>query len=245
MTALNLIVQRRARAAFLLTDTARYDRHGRVKGFGSKVLELRVAGRVSGAIATTGMTSQPFLERRLSELRAESVDALLPGIEKAFCETEADLIADGMPARCGMDWLAACVALFDQDAGRPWGYRIANNRLLFPLSEYPAPYKLRPCERSLTRCADDGPHGVDVRDPRQWNPERDGAALLEAQRADLFGIEPDTYHGVGGEGILTRVDVAGVTSKRLVAWPDRVGRRIEPDRPAGGFLARLARRLAG
>jgi hypothetical protein len=57
------------------------------------------------------------------------------------------------------------------------------------------------------------------------DPERDGLALLEAQRRLPYSPdEPACF--VGGFAELTTVSAAGITQKRLRTWPDRIGEKI-------------------
>jgi hypothetical protein len=73
--------------------------------------------------------------------------------------------------------------------------------------------------------------------PQTFRPESDGIRLLETQRLSPVPInpkEPDGNHGfvVGGFVLLTSISANGVSERVLHRWPDRIGRKIVPIRPA-------------
>lgn len=71
---------------------------------------------------------------------------------------------------------------------------------------------------SLTSMAD-----VDALDP-----ESAALALLEAQRAKAWTVGDRDIHCVGGFGDLTTIDRDGVRTRRIVEWPDKPGKPIDP-----------------
>ncbi|MBT2133947.1 hypothetical protein KK137_06335 [Croceibacterium sp. LX-88] len=223
MTAMNLIVQARARAAFLLTDTASiWSRSGKVAHFGSKVIPVYIDGRAVAAVAVSGRLEPSDLAERMDEISPQSLSGFLEEFPEVFRATERAL-----KKRDAAGSMAAVIAAFDHERSRPIGYRIANDNLLFPPGY--RPYELKQTSRHLTEFNPDNVTLLqsDFCDPRHWEPDRDAEKLIEAQRRD-----PDILHGrhsIGGEAVLTRVDASGVCSKVLKAWPDRVGRRINPE----------------
>lgn len=228
MTAMNLIVQAKAGAAYLLTDTARFRRGGIVDEFHPKVLPISIAGRPCGAIASSGMVSRGEFIEVLSKLPARSVGELIEAFPEVFHQVEQLQIKRKMPERCGSGHLSAVLAVYDPFTGSPRGFTISNDNMLFPLAKYRR-YTLQPTLKYLTRFVGQPfPRGTDMCDPRQWNPASQAAALIEAQRLDLFGIEPDTYHAIGGEAHLTRIDATGLSVSVVRSWPDKIGRRINP-----------------
>jgi len=231
MTAMNLIVQPRAGAAWLLTDTAAYQR-GRVSEFTRKVIELRVGGRNAVAVAASGLIHPMHFEPYAEELNAPGLPKLLSIFPEVFREIERHCIENGKVERCGHRRMAAVIAAYDHEARRPVGFGITNTPNFFPPT-HPL-YKLQPIKWHLTEFAGEPfEPGTDLADPRQWKPETDAEALIEAQRADPFG-EPDRpYYAVGGEAILTRVNAEGIHHRIVKTWPDRIGRRIDPNRKAG------------
>ena len=126
--------------------------------------------------------------------------------------------------------MSAVVAVFDGERGEASGYAISNDTFLFPPGKA-VPYRLQPVLKYLTRYRGQPfPRGADMCDPGRWDPHRDAAALIEAQRADDFGLEGSTFVGVGGRAILTTVSAAGVEHQVVTAWGDRAGRQIDRSR---------------
>lgn len=229
MTALNLVVQPRAGAAFLLTDTGVYGPDGRIAAFQRKTVEFSIGGRPSAVIATTGPSlAGVFLESYASTLRPATVHELLTAFPQVFREIEQKLAARGVKKG-----FSALLAIYDHERRRPVGYGMSSCPNWLPNS---AIYSLQPVKKYLTDCARlPFDWETDVCDPRQWKPRSDGLVLLDAQRSDPFERSDGNggYHGVGGEAILTRVDADGVHHEVLKTWPDRIGRRIDPHRKAG------------
>lgn len=59
--------------------------------------------------------------------------------------------------------------------------------------------------------------------------EKDGLALIEAQRRLPFKMHGRPAYLVGGIAELTTVTEAGVSRKTLTVWPDRIGEPIQPE----------------
>ena len=91
MTAMNIIVQAKAGAAYLLTDTTAYTPDGVVRAFHPKVLTLAIGAKSFAAIATTGMSAQPAWRRRLADQWTNSVDDVLRALPGAFRDVECEL----------------------------------------------------------------------------------------------------------------------------------------------------------
>ena len=225
MTAMNLIVQERAKAAFLLTDTAYYRfKDGAVMYFGPKVTGLTIGEGAYAAVATSGTMFSSHIGPQLGALRAGSLREFLASMPDVFKAAEAASKAEG-----GKGAMAAVIAVFDSERRRAGGFIIGNGRGGFPQAG--APYRLISTKRHLTEMGerhDDFLGRTDFCNPDCWNPERDGSALMDAQRSDLFDLGPGIRApAVGGQAILTRVDVGGVRHTTLKTWPDRVGRPID------------------
>ena len=225
MTAMNLIVQQRAKAAFILSDTAATDNNdGRVISFIPKVIGLTVGIDAFVAVGTTGSLSVPYLTPHLREIRAATLPDFLEAVPQAFRAAERDVVADG-----GQGSVAAVLAVFDRRAERATGYVMGNDHRLFPPSC--RPYQLNRAKKHLTDL-DPARHleliQADHCNPALWRPEKDGAALLQAQRSDPFEFAAGVHgSGIGGEAVLTRVDANGISHVTLKAWPDRAGRPID------------------
>lgn len=224
MTAMNLIVQERAKAAFLLTDTAYYRfKDGAVMYFGPKVTGLMIGEGAYAAIATSGTMFSSHIGPQLGALRAGSLREVLASMPDVFKAAEAASKAEG-----GKGAMAAAVAVFDPDRCRAGGFIIGNGQGGFPQAG--APYRLISTKKHLTEMGEQHDEFLcqtDFCDPASWSPERDGAALMDAQRTDLFDLGPGVRApAVGGQAILTRVDKSGISHTTLKTWPDRVGRPI-------------------
>lgn len=222
MTAMNLIVQPKARAVYLLTDTAVIrKRDGALVDFIAKVVPVRAAGQVVAAIAVSGRLEVEFLKAEMAKVGPSSVQDFLDRFPDVFRRTEAAIMAK---AEGGS--MAAVVAAFDHSRSLPLGFGIANDNSLFAPSH--RPYELKRLAQHITEFSPENVQlrQTDFRDPAVWSPERDGLALIEAQRLDL-GFAGERY-SIGGKAVLTRLDASGITSKVLKEWPDRIGRPIDP-----------------
>lgn len=221
MTAMNLVVQEAAKAAFLLTDTASIrPETGQVICFEPKVTAVQIGDAAFAAVTSTGRMFARHLQPFLREIRASSLADFARAIPEAFRAAELLSIDEG-----GSGSMAAAIAAYDAKRGRAHGFVIGNDRTLF--STLYTPYRAVPATKHFTDFVPDYDQiadKVDFCDPLQWHPSEDGIALLEAQRADPF---PFGY-GVGGEAVLTRVSAEGISHKTLKAWPDRVGCKIDP-----------------
>ena len=225
MTAMNLIVQAKARAAFLLTDTVVIrKRDGIVAGFTSKVIPVVIDRRTVAAVAVCGRLEVDFMKRQMG--RARSLSDFLDRFPDMFRAAERAIVAQ----REGGS-MAAVVAAFDASRGIPLGFGIANDNALFAPGH--RPYDLKPLAQHITEFDPDNTtlRQTNFRDPEQWNPERDALTLIEAQRCDPMLDAPERYC-IGGKAVLTCVDARGVSHVTLKRWPDRIGHLIDPYGPA-------------
>jgi hypothetical protein len=229
MTAANLVVAERA--AYLLTDSATYATDGAVLDLRPKVIaspELRIA------IAGNGETwdTKEFITRCWMGLQPSSDGAIaalpqLVGILKA--DLEAYYRRHQTPMRPASEWPPPHVfhlfaTVWSQERQRPEGYAISSRGAAF----YPHSAVLSGCVYQMKRHIQPPFAGPLSQDPysEQFDPERDGLALIEAQRR---WVDADGRHIVGGTAQLTTVSEVGVTTTVLREWPDEIGRRIEPN----------------
>ena len=222
MTAMNLIVQERAKSAFLLTDTGYFNRvTGAIEAFGPKVHGIAIGGGAYAAIATSGSIFTGHIRRPLSRICASTLEDFLVAMPGVFRAAEAASRAEG---GCGSS--AAAIVAFDPKSGRALGWGIRNDTQLFRAT----PYTLVPTRKSLT-AFDEVRHfrlaETDFCDPRQWNPITQGVELVEAQRQDIDMMVGGGASVVGGEAVLTCVTREGISHVTLKSWPDRVGKRID------------------
>ena len=220
---MNLIIQRGTRSAFLLTDTAAIGvRTGRIVHFTNKVIPIYVDGTPVAAVASSGRLESHCLAGQLQKRTFSSLQMFLDQMPEIFRSTERAIVERDVGGP-----MAAVVAAFDRSRMLPIGFAISNCSEPFP-PEF-RPYKLNSLSMHITEFDPDDAvlRMTDFRDHRQWNPERDALALIEAQRRD-----PDITTGlfsIGGQAVLTCLDAKGLSSKVLKTWPDRIGHRIAPD----------------
>ena len=225
MTALNLIVQQRAQSAYLLTDTACYS-FGTVVGFTNKVIALDFGPEGSAAMAVSGIAHNEHFLSRISPA-PQSLSSFLAELPDIFRDVERALEAAGKPAKVGTRNITVALAVFDRHQARASGYAISNNTISLPRTY--GPYKLHRLPKPLlTPCEHDPiPVGTDISDPRQWDVEQEAGPLIEAQRAEPFPGRDESYIGIGGQAILTRISAAGIEQRLIRTWPDRIGSRIK------------------
>jgi hypothetical protein len=231
VTALNIIRQDGGAATYLLTDTAQFRPNGTIDKFARKVHPVRVGGRVRGAFAVTGSSAfAPLLRAELRRLQARTVEALLASVPAAFSEASTKL--DALAVLWGWEpcGAAVAIAMFDPEDGRATAHLIADEgtvRSLFFRSGF-EPFALEPVRRVLS-CYGRSPFRatVDVCDPLEWNPARDAAALIQAQRVEGTIVDGCERSVVGGDAVVTRIDASGVHSQVVLRWPDRVGEMVD------------------
>jgi hypothetical protein len=229
VTAANLFV--RDRAAYLLTDWASYRPDGVVLALKPKVIEfpeLRLAMMCSGE---TWETRTPIVKAWME--RSANADAGVRSLPALASVLRADLADDyrrrGLSVPSGKEWPPQAyfdlyVAIWSAERHRPEGYAISSRGWHFP-SIRELPGQLYQIERHIQPPYKDE-LAPDPYSP-EFEPERDGLALLEAQRRY---VNHYSGHIVGGAAQLTIVSEEGVSSMMLREWPDGIGRRIEPSR---------------
>ena len=224
MTAMNLIVQDRARAAFLITDTAGFDGQGNIISFQPKVIGLRLADGFA-AISTSGTWRvNSLILSGLKRLRPRKIEELVAGLPGLVIDADYQIRHVHRDEKTS---IAAVIATYAEATDRSQGFIIGNDNAVFELGKY-RPFTLQPARKHLTRYAGEPiGHDIDVTRPMHWNPERDGAALLKAQRLDLSGQPGSEYAVIGGQGLLTSVSAAGIEHTVIKVWPDSVGRPID------------------
>lgn len=211
--------------AYLLTDTGVYGPDGRIAEFRRKPIEFSIGGQPCVAVATAGPSlAGEFLQPYGATLRPATIHEFLSAFPQVFRDVEQKLAARGVKRG-----FSAVLAIYAHERRRPVGYGMSS-----VLNFFPQLYALQPIRKHLTEYAGEPfPRGTDVCDPRQWNPDMDARALIEAQRADLYGEPGAQFYAVGGQAILTRVDAEGIRHQVLQTWPDRIGRKIDPARKVG------------
>jgi hypothetical protein len=114
------------------------------------------------------------------------------------------------------------IAVWSEARHQPEGYLLATAKVAdegaFP--DHVRPLRLHGAREYISPNVGQSFYGAAA-----FDPQKDGVALLEAQRLtkDEHGRHPA---GVAAE--LTVVSEEGVTTTVLREWPDEIGRRIEP-----------------
>jgi hypothetical protein len=225
MTAANLIV--RERAAYLLTDSATLRERDRT------VLSLRrkvvASPGLRMAITGSGETFDAAEEIKRTWLAEQAdedaaVTALPLLVAMLNFGLKAHYRSRGWPMRPANDWppphcFHLYVAMWSEARRRPEGYAISSRGQAF----YPHIEVVNGCVYRMAQSIN--PPAEPCEDP-----ERDGLALLERQRAIVD--EMSGAHIIGGTAQLTKVSEAGVTTTVLREWPDEIGRRIQPNAKA-------------
>lgn len=224
MTMLN--AWRSDKAAYLLTDTAHYEDDGTVIEFSPKVVVHELA---PAAFAFTGCGLHPG--RFAEQIAIETLDAVeliraLPDVLRAHLAW-----ADATdPEREHGFGVAA--AIFNYDTERPEIWRCDT------CHDWGAPQTFTAFNLSSAINSREvggkewGPgemlgRPVDVTDELSFDPVKDGRILAEMQRK-LPAPLPNGARGclVGGQVVLTRVDMGGARHEVLVDWQDSIGRPI-------------------
>ena len=233
MTAINCVVQEDA--AYLFTDTAKYSADGIVLGFGPKTLEcyfgpsIVYAPPCKAVFAFSGVDVLPIataLLPRFGVTDMRSLFAIVPDFFYALDHAVKSLPADrlaGHPASLSM-----LFAGYDDLSRKPFAFAMGNEDSIF--DTLIPPFTPTPIEEYVQWCDEELFPGRTVKysDGTSFDPIEDGRTILEKQRFDLFGEAPNQFYGVGGQGILTKIDANGVNCRILTNWDDRVGERIKP-----------------
>lgn len=230
MTALNLIAQ--PDAAYMIADASGTDSQGRLTGIEAKGVEFpRMCIAWSGILPNNILAdAEAFLRGRVEPVASRGTDAIMAALSEA-CRDVHQLNRRSLTgARCEADFaFGYYVALWD-DGPQLWA--VSSEEADFgrePYSPVRVGYWIGVDGAGVDPASLLG-RSVDFSDPASFDVELDGRALLEAQRKISRGIGSGEYCRVGGFGDLVRVGPGRVTRRRLVTWPDRVGRRIEPCR---------------
>jgi hypothetical protein len=222
MTACNLIVQ--PQAAYLLTDTACYTADGIVTHFQPKVIELTHAIVEPAAIAFTGNAFPQEMTAALERLGPASASALLPALPDLIADAER-IVRGRMPPGQRPS-ITLLIASFNRATIRPAGHIISNDPSMFlPGSGYvPMTVRAMDWKAHVDHAAAFGGQRR-LSDPRQFDAVGDGARLLEQQRREPN--DGDNFPIIGGQGLLTKVDIYGVQTRTICEWQnDTVGARI-------------------
>lgn len=227
MTAINAIS--RGNTAWLLTDTALYDGHGVVQGFGSKSVALPNLGMalaVRGPYSAVGVLASEIGYRfhDFDHFASDGVGHLIElhdqhyGLFEQSGESEFDLVAVGWSNRLNRtDIVVVSSHDHSHTSGGPKPFVMTKHTAVQAPS-------LSPDERRAYQVPNLAAASIDPVD-----------ALLktvEAQRRLQWPLGSGSKtigHSVGGAAILTVIDQAGMQMRVLKSWPDKCGQTLNPD----------------
>jgi hypothetical protein len=224
MSALNGIVQ--PGAVYLLTDGATYRWNGVVRDIGPKVITLEAAQM---AIGWSGCGVRANLEKAIKRSGARSraeVMAVLPWIVRDHVGRNIAREPECNPADLGLSLL---IALWNNG---PELYALHSDQVVIG-PNLPAfrPIKMQAyLDIEPTVATSIFGRQVNPLDPASFDAAVDGLAVIEHQRRQPFeDANGDRRFMVGGFAQLTTVSAAGIETRVLREWPDKVGRKIEPE----------------
>jgi hypothetical protein len=231
MTAINMMVQPKARAGFLISDGAHTLPDGTVCELAPKI--IHGAGRFPWAMGITGNVHPATLLHALGEANPINLKQLVKRLSEAIREAmRRTAVKHAMPlddVLCGVRGVA-----WDFARKRPIGFVLVSD----PAALLPGAIAFAWHETAWNITATPGAASpgdilgreVDITDPASFDPERDGLALIVAQRErgvidTMVGLEPG-HCRIGGEVDLTEVTKHGVRVWRIHDFGDVVGERI-------------------
>ena len=235
MTAINVIRQRQA--VHIVSDGAFCDDTGTVCEIGPTAFALP---HLPAALAIRGASHfMPFLVHRLSR-ECRSFDDVLTKITRTVREVHLSF-----PMAFGTLGYGTIEPDFDlvtvgwsKTRGAPASYLVSSHDRVvahglatsaWQLVELPDVLIAPPiAEQQITAAGWKVPYSAE-----SFRPEIDGVALLKAQRLSRRELDPRLgmrghVYVVGGFIQVTSVSSHGVSSDILHWWPDKVGRKIEP-----------------
>ena len=224
MSIANIIIQRPA--GFLLTDMGHFNLDATVHRIEAKILHLGSFGMAVSCRGGGGYLLQAILGEigaacdRSGSRKAGDVMKAFPEIFHTAFMVESSRFSGPLNGE-------AQILYWSPERGRTVGYVIASSPDEIGGS---AAWTMHSVLSSLTNdFSPDAPLGreCDIGDPAQFDIERDGLALMEAQRRKPWKPRGAALgHYAAGGVMLTTVDATGVRTKRLATWPDRVGERV-------------------
>ncbi len=208
MTAVSLFV--RPEAVYLLTDGAYYSPDGTVQHLASKV---GIHEGLSLAFACSGMVEPAHIAQALKDRGPFDQEGFLALIPEAMRQIREENRRGNPAGEDGeLNDLQLFVAMYSHERGRPEAWVCSSNQSYFG-PRYQPFAMVSVIETSSPRT------GLPFADP-----DTDALRIIEAQRAHYCADEGGYF--VGGFAELTTVSAVGISERRLVTWPDRVGERI-------------------
>lgn len=234
MTAINMVVQRKARAGFIISDGAHTHPDGHLIENSPKI--IHGVGRFPWAMGVTGNVHPRTLAQALGEMNPLTYKALRKRMPWAL-HRAIQLTADTTTTPIEDITVSVTGVVWDFAQKRPEGFTMTSRRDTHMKGIEPFEWM---CGDWIIAGAEIGSpeqqlgRPVDLTDPDSFNPESDGLALITAQRR--AGITPtnpacDTSvrHRIGADIDLTEVTKTGVRVWKIHEFPDVLGERIRPE----------------
>lgn len=231
MTAINMMVQPKARAGFIISDGAHTAPDGTLIENSPKVIHS--AGRFPWAAGVTGNVRPATILATLGEANPLTLKQLvkrLPDAMRAAIVTTAATTGTD-PARLD---LALVGIVWDFAANRPSGFMCQSRRGVIHADAEAFTWYDTDCIIAGGEIGDVAAQlgrPCDPTKPASFDPERDGLALIERQRR--AGITPTTpglnsasCNRIGGDIDMTVVTKQGVQVWLIHQFPDAVGQPI-------------------
>lgn len=232
MTAINLVVQPKARKGFLISDTACTDTEGRLETTCGKV--IFGGGRLPWAMGVSGNVDPLTVAQVAGEETALSLKQLfkrLPAVMRRALDT-------GTPPSGTIAHLLFIGAVWSMKQNRPVGFMMSSHEHLGLPGQRPFEvYLVNALWLGGGKASDWVGRDVDVKDPASFDPAIDGLTMVRAQRAASIACPvpgmAQVPTRIGGEIILTEVTKGGVKNWAIHDFGDPIGMRIDPARLGG------------
>jgi len=233
MTAVNMIVQPKDRAGFIITDCAYTDRAGRIDAIGCKF--VGTMNRLPWAFGITGNVKADDLAHALKQSNPTTMKQLIRRLPDALRYAVARI--DATSEDRGVGVLRGVV--WDYAAKLPHGFMIHSDPEVCgmpgtePFSWYKSSWALTLNDGQVTP-ADVLGRDVELTDPDSFDVAVDSIVLVARQRANPCnvttpGLDPTVRHRIGGGVDVIGVTKLGVQAYRVHTWQeDRVGEFINP-----------------
>ncbi|MCO5794025.1 MAG: hypothetical protein HEQ21_14480 [Blastomonas sp.] len=222
MTA--IVTFKSASAAYLATDSARFNLDGTIHSFGRKVLIWQRQRVVMALQGSTDLQADiaAFLARLGKLANQRMLIEAMPDALRA-ARTKAAVIAPERQAG-GLNDAQLWLAVFCQTERRPRLYTISS----CPVPSLPdlVPYQQLEHDGLIAPAVD-----LAAVIPPHWSGSADqmAADILEAQRHGAAAFVKGIGCMVGGEGELWTVTADGIDREPVIRWPEKVGQRCNPE----------------
>ena len=232
VTAINLIIQEKARKGFILADCAYTDQDGRVVEIGSKIVQG--GGRFPWAFGVSGNVHTVTVGKELLSVGVASLKQLQkrlgPAMRRAIAAT-VQRYPDIADPTCSVRGAAWCFA-----SKRPIGFlmmshpqTVINDPTLEPFVWYELEWQITNGDHPDIGAIID----TDLTNPDLFDVRSSARALISAQRRTAMtpsdswcGDTPQ--HRIGGNADLVTVSKHGVIIEEVCSWPDAIGEMIRP-----------------